>query len=301
MGLGFDEFFHLRTWMDGKASDEDFTKWIRTALSWLAVPGRDAFLAEVDLHNLALGYSSQLEERLDGGSWKQVTEQLSQVEASARNLARDLQALELAAQSVLLKEACVGHPGLFEAADISGLFGGYEYLDEPGSPRITIVGNQLKVEQNPNQELGAQLSSEFRLGRPLRPLGPEWIIRVEALATACHEGARIARVQTNIGGRRKATDRYFGTPEMQLMTDCAALLKKLGRDESKAYRLAKATHQLVSGEIPKRDWASEAKRIFVPWWTQVGKWWGNEAKAPKRIQEKIKNGPQGEPRRPSRN
>ena len=301
MGFGSEEFFHLRMWMSSKASDEAFQKRIRLALSWLAVPERDSYLAEVDLHNLALGYSSQLGDRLDGGNWKGVTEELSQLEASARDLARDLQALGMAAQSVLLKEACVGRPALFKAADINGLFAGFEYLDGPGTPEFTIVGNQPGIEQNPSQDPGTHVTLGPRLGRPLRHVEPEWICRTEALAEACQEAVRIARAQTDIGGRRKATDRYFGTPEMQLMTDCAVLLKTLGRDDSRAYRLAKAVHQLVSGKVPNPDWASEAKRVFVPWWAKVGKWWGNKANAPKKIQEKIKNGPQGEPRRPARN
>jgi len=301
VGSGPDEFFHLRKWMGENGFDEAFQKRIRMALSWLAVPGRDAYQAEVDLHNLALGYAWEIEQRIISGTWKQVTEQLGQLEASAKNLAGDLQTLGRAAQTILYKEACAGRTALFDEADINGLFVELRYMDETGPPIFTAPGIPPEMEQTPPQDLGAEVRPESRPGWPPRSLATAWTSRALALAEACKEGARIAKAQTNIGGRRKANDRYFGTPEMQLLKECAVLLKTLGRDDSKAYRLAKVAHQLATGEMPKLNWASETKRVFVPWWKDVRKWWGNQANAPKKIQEKIKNGPHGEPRRPARN
>lgn len=301
MDSGPDEFFHLRKWMSGNGFDEAFQKRIRMALSWLAVPEREAYLTEMDLHNLALGYAWEIEQRISSGTWKQVTEQLGQLEASAKNLARDLQALGRAAQTILYKEACTGKTALFDEADIHGLFVELRYMDVTGPPIFTAPENPREVEQNPPQGTGAEVSPGPGPGWPPRSLATAWTNRAHALAEACKEGARIARAQTNIGGRRRANDRYFGTPEMQLLKDCAVLLKTLGRDDSKAYRLAKVAHQLATGEMPKLNWASETKRVFVPWWKEVRKWLGLEAKAPKEIREKINQGPHAGPRRPARN
>jgi len=301
VGFGPEEFFHLRMWMKGRASDEAFQKRIRLALSWLAVPERDAYLAEVDLHNLARGYAWEIEQRSSSGTWKQVTEQLGQLETSARNLARDLQTLGRAAQTILYKEACAGKTALFDEADIHGLFVAIRYMDISGPPIFTAPENPPGVEQPPPQDPGAEVSPAPKPGWLPRSLATAWTSRAQALAEACKEGARIARAQTNIGGRRKANDRYFGTPEMQLLKDCAVLLKTLGRDDSKAYRLAKTAHQLATGEVPNSNWASETKRVFLPWWDQVSMWWGREDKAPKEIREKIKQGPHAGPRRPARN
>ena len=123
---------------------------------------------------------------------------------------------------------------------------------------------------------------------------------MEALAAVCKEGARIAEERAGKRGRRTALGDMQGSPELQLLVECADQLKQLGQDDSKAFALAKVVHHIVTRKEPAPDWAGEERRQFNRWWATVREWRGRESVAPEEIQILLKTGPQSLPKRRSK-
>lgn len=284
------------TFVSGREKDAEIRAKVRSAEILLGAKDGDASQARTQILNLAYSHQQTLEEEAEGGTWRQSANQLDDLAASANRLAAQFKHLKEGALRLILVEACLEKVGIRDMADIDGLVAELQHGQFLGP---VFEGNVRWDDDGPAIPVLDPSGIPSLNSGPLavRTIGPRWISRLEALAAVCQAGARIAQERAGKKGRRTAIGDELGSPELQLLVECAAQLKQLGRDDSKAFALAKVVHHLVTRKSPAPSWAGEAKRQFNPWWAKVRIWWGRESEAPEDIQILIKSGPQALPRR----
>lgn len=283
--------------ISGREKGAEIRAKVRSAEVLLCGKDGDSVQARTQILNLAFSHQQALESESEGGKWSEVVDQLDALAASANQMAGQFKHLNEGALRLLLKEACIEQEGSRGIADIDGLV--------PESQHGQFLGpfleGHVRWENDAEPAVPVLDSSGIPTvdGGPhaVRWISPRWVSRIEALASVCQDGARIAQKRAGKKGRRTAIGDELGSPELQLLVECAAQLKQLGRDDSKAFALAKVVHHLVTRKSPDPYWAGEAKRQFNPWWAKVRAWWGRESEAPEDIQILLKSGPQALPRR----
>ncbi|BDU70255.1 hypothetical protein GETHOR_23560 [Geothrix oryzae] len=279
--------------------DPKFRAKIRAAEVLLCGESGDASQARTQIYNLALSYQQALAVDAEGGTWKQSADQLDALAANASQMAGQFKYLKEGARRLLLMEACPEQEDLRGMADINGLEPEFQFGQFLGAP---LDGNVRWEDEGPGIPTldPSGIPSLDPRPRAVRESRPRWISRMEALAAVCRDGAKIAQERAAKRGKRTALGDTYGSPELQLLRECADQLVKLGRDDTKAFALAKVVRQLVTRVAPSQDWATEAKRQFTPWWTRVREWSGREMEAPEDIQCLLKCGPQALPKRRSK-
>lgn len=300
MAFDIREPGYSMTFISGREKDAEIRAKVRSAEILLGAKDGDTSQARTQVLNLAYSHQQALVEDEEGGTWREAANQLDALAELANRMAGNFKRIKDGAERVLLLEACREQEGLREMADIDGLtleasYGRYlgpildrkVRWDDDGEPAVP----ELDSSGVPTLEGGTTA---------VRWIGPRWISRMEALASVCEDGARIAGERAGKRGRRTALGDMEGSPELQLLVECATELKRLGQDDSKAFALAKVVHQVVTRIPPSQDWATEAKRQFSPWWARVREWWGRESEAPEDIQILLKRGPQALPKRRSK-
>ncbi|MBI1753533.1 MAG: hypothetical protein HYR61_13105 [Acidobacteria bacterium] len=273
---------------------------VRSAEILLCGKFADAVQARTQILNLAYSHQQALEAEAEGGTWRQSADQLDALAVNAIQMAGQFKHLKEGALRLLLMEACLEQESIRGMADIGGLVPELQH----GTFLGPILEGRVQWNDDPEPIIPILDSSGIPSIDPgplaVRDVGPRWISRIEALATVCQEGARIAQERAGKRGRRTALGDVQGSPELQLLVECAAQFMRLGRDDAKAFTLAKVVHQVVTRIPPSQDWGTEAKRQFNPWWAKVRAWWGRELEAPEDIQILLKSGPQSLPKRRSK-
>lgn len=284
----------------GKEKDPEIKSKIRSAEILLCGKDGDAVQARTQILNLAYSHQQALDAESEGGKWSEVVDQLGALAASANQMAGQFKHLNEGALRLLLVEACVEQEKMRELADIGGLLPESQYGQFLGP----ILEGHVRWENDAEPAVPVLDSSGIPTvdGGPhaVRWIGPRWISRIEALASVCQDGARIAGDRASKRGRRTALGDMCGSPELQLLVECSAQLRRLGRDESKAFALAKVVHHVVMRKLPDEYWADEERRLFSDWREMERKWSGRESEAPEDIQRLLKNGPQSLPKRRSK-
>jgi len=283
----------------GRERDPRMKAKVRSAEILLCGKDGDAVQARTQILNLAYSYKQALEVEPEGGTWGQSADQLDTMAATANLLASQFKHLKEGALRLLLLDACQEQEGIRGLADIYGLVPELQHGQFLGP---ALDGN-VRWEGD-----GAAIPTLDPSGIPsldpglqaVRENGRRWVSRIEALAVVCQAGVKIAKGRAKTRGKRTTLGDLEGSPVLQLIGECAAHLKQLGRDDAKAFSLAKVVHQVVMRTPPSDNWGTEAKRQFNPWWAIVREWWGRESEAPEDIRHLLRSGPQSIPKRRSR-
>lgn len=277
-------------WIDLWGHRGPLPGFVREALNSLGQPGEDEFALRVAFNNLAHGYAAVRSHETVFGKWGETASQLRELAAAGEALAAQLRDLNAGARTFLARRLEELQSANEDLGDLTGLF-----------PELVRVPPGLGTPPDDVEPMTGAIVISIVLGEGahrVRERGPQWPMRVKALADAALLAARAAESRAQRGGLRTVSADFFGSAKLQLLHDCAKELHRRGKPAASAYRLARAVHQVVTGEAPSTHWAGEAWRRFRPWWDQVEPWVGKEAEAPAEIQQLLRGGLQGVPKRP---
>jgi hypothetical protein len=293
MKSGIDASGFVWDWVAYRSMDRKLRPKIEEALLWLSTNGTEVVQARTHLNNLAHGYFSALAARDHGGTWTEAERELSALATASSQLAAAIKGLGFTAQIVMTKEI---PDEARKAADIDQLFQTYLPLGEilrDQTIRVMKSSTAGPTSGHPSSAFEMKIEGEAQWVKLCKA---GWIARTEALAELAREGAQIAKAKGRRGGRKKSSVDYYGSPALQLMTDCARWLVSHGLDPAKTFPLAKVVHHLVDGKAAPKKWADEDRRLFNAWWRKVKNWIGRP-ETPEQMGLLIEKGPHGMPRR----
>ena len=256
---------------------------VQPALEWLRRPGESESTLRVAFNNLALAYAAAYDYERSFGKLAGTAAQLQMLASAADALAVQLRDLNDGGRRLLASLAKGADRLRYREGNLQGVLPQVKRIPHgPGPLRVELEGATIEFGRDAAQ---AQWVS------------PPWLTRTQALADASREAARRAALEGQQGGRRTIASDLLGSPELQLLVECAKELHAREKEDAYTLRLARVVHELVTGEAPSRHWAKEAHRLFRAWWVQVKDAIGEEAKAPEEIRKLIEAGPQSLPKR----